>query len=170
MAPVTSPTPSAEMEKLAGCPFCGGPAYAFGFPGGKLVPAKNPPRAIGCPDCQLFVGDTKGEDGNCIARWNRRPSDPVRADLVEALEAEWEKWVDDLRVVYPDNEVLESFSRLRDILTRAEAGSPRPTSTRREVLEEAASAIEGMGWSTAEQAFAAQEAAALLRSLASEGE
>lgn len=59
------------MIDLKSCPFCGGPAHAFGMPLGK-IPEGCVPTAIGCPTCQFLVGDTKGEDGNCIRRWNRR--------------------------------------------------------------------------------------------------
>jgi len=40
----------------------------------------------------------------------------------EALESEWEKWIDDGRVNYPDHEVLESLDRIRAALSGIEPG------------------------------------------------
>lgn len=161
---MTSPTPSAEMEmemELLPCPFCGAkPTQVKDGAGWPMVSCK----------CGASL-ESLAAVHDPIAAWNSRPSDPVRAEL--------ETTVDDTKLAYqimialgesPDvRGSLEPGANRRVDIVASVLAARRPTSTRREVLEEAASAIEGMGWSTAEQAFAAQEAAALLRSLASEG-
>lgn len=69
-------------EGLKPCPFCGGEAERF-----ECEEADNTGGdVIGCKKCQASTRVFFGEKEGLIEAWNTRHPDPVKAELVEALE------------------------------------------------------------------------------------
>lgn len=115
---MTSPTPSEGEMELRPCPFCGGNMQHRH----ALWPSEGDSDGIihtsptECPADGFSIG-TADKGMSVAAAWNRRPSDPVRADLVEMLK-HIVRVVDDGGSFDPI--CSPSMNRARAILSRAE--------------------------------------------------